>query len=346
MTMSLAPSNPLAPSTDPAASTPALTTSTMPAGLTGPAAPEPVDPRFLTPVPAAGETLDYHRLLRGPRLRWWRPLASLGLLLGMGTVVVVVVALVAAVAMVAALLLDVPVEGAGSDLALMVVGNVLLAALIPVVLLATRRAHGVRPGYVSSVTGRFRFRVAFESAALLLPVWVVGLAIGTWWLGLPVGTPMSVGLTIAYAAVTLPLTPLQAAGEEYLFRGWLAQQTGALVGHRVAALAASTLLPSALFALAHGSLDPWILADLALFGLVAAVLTWRTGGLEAAVALHTVHNVSVLCYALATGTLAQAFVAETSVGDPRTVALSLVMQVVGAALVLWRFRDARTFSAR
>ncbi|MGK8235034.1 CPBP family intramembrane glutamic endopeptidase [Roseovarius sp. MS2] len=52
-----------------------------------------------------------------------------------------------------------------------------------------------------------------------------------------------------------------------------------------------------LFSLFHGTLDPYILGSyLVLFGAMATI-TWRTGGLEVAVVLHAVYNVSALVLA-------------------------------------------------
>ena len=91
--------------------------------------------------------------------------------------------------------------------------------------------------------------------------------------------------------------PFQAAAEEYVFRGILMQTLGAWV--RWAPLA--IVLPTVLFAFGH-IYDVWGLLDVAAFGLAAAWITWRTGGLEAGIVMHTVNNV-VLFLLLASGVL-------------------------------------------
>jgi membrane protease YdiL (CAAX protease family) len=54
------------------------------------------------------------------------------------------------------------------------------------------------------------------------------------------------------------------------------------------------VVTTVLFSLVHGSLDPYILTSyLVLFGSMA-IITWRTGGLETAVALHAAYNVTGL----------------------------------------------------
>jgi uncharacterized protein len=83
------------------------------------------------------------------------------------------------------------------------------------------------------------------------------------------------------------LTPLQAAGEEYAFRGYLTQAFGGLFGSRVAAVVGSALL----FAIAHGAGQSFpIFFDRFAFGLVAGVLVILTGGLEAGIAFHVLNN--------------------------------------------------------
>ncbi len=59
-----------------------------------------------------------------------------------------------------------------------------------------------------------------------------------------------------FLLVVLLLTPWQAAGEEYLFRGYLTQAVGGMVGGVVLARVLAVLVPALLFALAHGAPGP------------------------------------------------------------------------------------------
>ena len=81
-------------------------------------------------------------------------------------------------------------------------------------------------------------------------------------------------------------TPLQAAGEEYAFRGYLLQAIGALTRRAWIAL----VLTSLLFAMAHGLQNFPLFFDRFMFGLIAGWLVIRTGGLEAGIALHVLNN--------------------------------------------------------
>ncbi|WP_046703887.1 CPBP family intramembrane glutamic endopeptidase, partial [Streptomyces europaeiscabiei] len=98
------------------------------------------------------------------------------------------------------------------------------------------------------------------------------------WAGL---SPFLLGL----AAVCL-LVPFQAAAEEYVFRGWLSQAVGAWCRSPWIVVTPQAVL----FAAAHGWGTPWGFADLVVFGLITGLLTIRTGGLEAAIALHVLNN--------------------------------------------------------
>ncbi|WP_225810730.1 CPBP family intramembrane glutamic endopeptidase [Streptomyces spinosus] len=248
-------------------------------------------PQLLPPAPAqSAEQLPYHRLARlSPRYRWWRPLLGT-LVAAVAYMITVVVLMVVLAALGSSLGYPQdddgwpefgPVPGTAVDLLCIAVG---IPVLLPVV-----RWIGRRPaGTVSSVTGRLRWRWLLRCALTAVPI--LGLAMACvslfpadgepegQWAGWPAFGRALVMLVL--------LVPVQAAAEEYVFRGWLTQTAGAFLRSPWAAL-----LPQAvLFAAAHGWGTPWGFADLVVFGVAAGWLTWRTGGLEASIALHTVNN--------------------------------------------------------
>lgn len=300
----------------------------------------PAAPRSSSPeVPVA-----YPQLLRGPRRRWWRPPVSLLLLLA--AVGVLTLAVFLGGDLVHALTSDRPfdeafeegVDLAGSGPLTMLVGDLSLAALIPAVLLATWAVHRVRPGFVSSVTGSLRWRWLLRCVLTLLPLWVVYLAVG-FLLELPAtGRPDGWALLLVMAVV---VTPFQAAGEEYLFRGWLMQNIAVWFARPLLGWGLSTVVSSTLFALAHGSLDPWVFLDLAFFGAVACYLTWRTGGLESAIALHLVNNVTLGIATITIGGYTESFVDTTTTGRPVDLAASVVVQTIAVVLLLWQSRRSQ-----
>ena len=193
---------------------------------------------------------------------------------------------------------------AGDSPVALLIGNLSLAALIPAAWVAVALVHRDRIGWLSSVAGRLRWGLLARMSVLAVALVSVGLGVS--FLLPEEATAASqgpepafpgLGSFAALAAVILLTTPLQAAGEEYLFRGYLGQVLGAWVRSPWF----GGVVTSTLFALAHGQQDGWLFADRFLFGAVAWWLAVRTGGLEAPIALHAVNNVLGLLLAAAFG---------------------------------------------
>lgn len=108
--------------------------------------------------------------------------------------------------------------------------------------------------------------------------------------------------TVAFIAVIVFSTPLQAMGEEYAFRGYAMQAFGSLTKSPWFAI----VLSAALFTAAHGVQNVPLLADRFAFGLLAGYLVLRTGGLEAGIALHILNNLVAFGFALAFGSITSA----------------------------------------
>lgn len=281
-------------------------------------------------APAAAWRLrPYPQVLRGPGHRWWRPPVGL-------------VAMVASTVLVAgavAALLRPPGTGepgpvaAGDLLAL----NLSVAMLLPPALFAVWVGHGWGPGHVASVTGRLRREWLGVAAGVCLLV-VVPPAVGLTLLAGVASGPREPGAT-SVVAVVLLTTPMQAAAEEYVFRGWLNQAVGSLFDRPGVAVAAGAVVSSTAFALAHGAQGGWLFADRWLFGLAAALLTWRTGGLEAAIALHAVVNMVAWGQAVALGTVRETVEVSSMPMAAFVAAVGQLALAVGA--LLWAARRAR-----
>ncbi|MFY0409635.1 CPBP family intramembrane glutamic endopeptidase [Solicola sp. PLA-1-18] len=247
--------------------------------------------------------LPYHRAARlGGGDRWWKPLIEGLLIVGLGLMVIAATVLwTLAVAVVTrsgpeagSALFDRIGSSMDGPLASDPVGYaaVLLTVvvLLPLTVLA-RVAVGPAPlGLLSSVAGRLRWSWMLRCAVVALVVYVVlvpiSVAVGHL-TGHPV-SPVDVepGPVAAVLAITVLLVPLQAAAEEYAFRGYLAQAIGRWLAHPAFAV----LLPVPLFVAGHeyGLVGQ---TDVATFAIAAGWITYRTGGLEAAIALHVVNNV-------------------------------------------------------
>jgi hypothetical protein len=88
-----------------------------------------------------------------------------------------------------------------------------------------------------------------------------------------------------------------------------------------------------LFALAHGAQSPWLFADRLVFGLLASLLVWRTGGLEIAVAMHAANNLLAFGLAIAYDRLEESLLI-TEV-PPLDGAVSLTITLLTGAVLLW-----------
>jgi membrane protease YdiL (CAAX protease family) len=236
----------------------------------------------------------FHRLARtAPNYRWWRPLVTGLIAFGffLAFTVVLTVVFVAVVALTGQDELLFQLQTFHIDLNVPLVLALTLVAdavLLPSILLA-RRIMGPRPtGLLSSVVGRLRWKwmlwltipivVAFGLSDVF--AFVVQPLLGG---GLPKAVVTSSTWPIAIVAVVF--VPLQAAAEEFVFRGWLMQTIGGWLKPPLFAI----LIPIPFFTFSHGY-DAWGLLDVSIFALGAGYLAWRTGGLEASIAAHIVNN--------------------------------------------------------
>ncbi len=147
-----------------------------------------------------------------------------------------------------------------------------------------------------------------------------------------------------YLLVIAFLTPFQAAGEEYFFRGYLTQAFGGLF-HRVWV---AVVVPAFLFGLAHGlGQSAPVFFDRFAFGLVAGALVVLTGGLEAGIAMHVLNNWLAFGLALAYGDMASTL--NPSGGSWWSIPVTLTQSLVYlglAVLVSRRMGLSTTTTAR
>ncbi|WP_232548104.1 CPBP family intramembrane glutamic endopeptidase [Propioniciclava soli] len=225
----------------------------------------------------------------------------------------------------------------------LVVSHLGLAVLLPIAVLLVVLIHRGHPRFLSSVVGRLRpgwFALCFGIAVVTLlavlvaqnltapggPSWELAPQ-PRWWL---------------FLLVMLLTTPLQAAAEEYFFRGYLMQALGSLV----AAPWFGIVTSAAVFTMFHSSTNAALVLDRFAFGLLAGWLVWRTGGLEAAIAAHVVNNVTSFTLGALTSSMAQvrAVTEVTWVGAGWDVARFGLFTLV-VWLVARRVRPARLTAA-
>jgi uncharacterized protein len=294
-----------------------------------------------------GQPLTYDSLHGAGLSGWWRPIAGV-VLLAITTYVVAPFFAQACLAVWFGLRGEPIVAGMNDVLDLsdptpagLAIVNLVLASGILGAWFVTWAVHGLKPRWLASIQPRLRWRYLGMCMGLaLLALFAALLAAGVVSSISPspnvIDTSAGVNdfttTTRNFLLVILLLTPLQAAGEEYFFRGYLTQACGGLFGP-----VAAVLIPAVLFALAHGlGQSPPVFVDRLAFGVIAGILVVRTGGLEAAIAMHVVNNWVAFGLALAFGDMATTL----TPGEGRWVDLvtTLVQSSVylGLALLLAR----------
>lgn len=296
------------------------------------------------------EGMRYDQLQRlGPR-GVWRPLVGLLLLV----LLVVAAQLVMGVVVMVALLATGTSSGDVSDKltgdpvtpSFLALVNLGWAVAIPAVWLVARALHGQTPGWIASVVRGIRWRwllvcLGLSVVALAATVVVATVLPDQGASGVELEGSLNPWTSAArdFLLITLLLTPLQAAGEEYVFRGYLAQAFGGITarfGPRASATVA-VVVPALLFAVAHGiGQDVPTFFDRFAFGLVAGVLVLLTGGLEAGIAMHVLNNFLAFGLALSFGDMTEAL--HPSGGSWWSIPVTLTQSFVYLGLALWAAR--------
>jgi membrane protease YdiL (CAAX protease family) len=210
-------------------------------------------------------------------------------------------------------------------------GHLGLFALVLPVWAAYRFLHRRKLTWLWSISPGVRWR--YGLTGLLAAVAVLGAVACFLAVSGPAWDPPANWPVFAIAIVLS--SPLQALGEEVLFRGYLLQVLGLIVRRPWFPIVVS----AALFGYFHGSQNLWLFLSRFAFGLVAGALVWRTGGLEAGIAAHAVNNVLAFGLALATGSLAETR-ATTEVAWSAGLRDVVVFAVFGALawLLAWAMR--------
>lgn len=174
--------------------------------------------------------------------------------------------------------------------------NLTLASLTLIVWFIVMNLHRMRWSWTTSVAGVVRWRL-FRVCLGLAAVAVSAQLLLNWTLDevfnlqgeMFAGSAEPFGAqTVLFLVVITLTTPLQTIGEEYAFRGYLLQALGSLTRSPWLGIVLSALV----FAAAHGQQNLPLFIDRFAFGVLAAYLVVRTGGLEAGVAIHILNNLA------------------------------------------------------
>lgn len=284
------------------------------------------------------ESLPYHRLGHAvPRPRWWRPL--LALVLAGGFFLIGMLALIVVFALAGVPILDDPDSLFNlSDPTTFALNFVLLILLLPSVLAGFRIAGWKPVGLLHSVAGRLRWRWMARCILPAVVVMTVMLAVLTA-LDFALAGPIEIEPAAwSLFVLILLLTPFQSAAEEYAFRGALMQSIGQWLKHPAWAI----LLPAPLFILGHAYNAPGQIS-VGVFAIALGWVTWRTGGLEAAIVLHIANNL----WALLHGAVGLSDLSSTEASWISAISSSIVPIVYVLWIeLMWRRSQTRPSATR
>jgi uncharacterized protein len=255
-------------------------------------------------LPPDGAT--YPQILRGESYLWWR--SVLGVVFGLSLVVLVTYVVRQALVMLFwattsgdQMMGDYSARALAFEQPLgMLAVNLGLATLIPISWALMAMIHHMRPRWLSSVQPRIRWGYLFGCLAIAAVV-LNGVLLLSSAAGEPLNFDPQPGFW-GFLAVIVFTSPIQAAAEEIFFRGYLLQALGSLVAKPWFGVVVSSVV----FALVHGTNQnlPLFVQRLG-FALLAGLLVWRTGGLEAGIAAHVINNVFAYVIAGLTTSIAE-----------------------------------------
>ena len=161
----------------------------------------------------------------------------------------------------------------------------ILVITIPAIYLASRIVKD-RPfsSYASSLGG-WRWKLYFKCMAVPLVIYVIFNIASSLTDGSAINIQQISPLMFIAFAITIPL---QCIAEEYLFRGLIMQSFGSWFNIPILAI----IIQALAFGATH-SYNSIGVVTIILGGVVYGLLTWKTNGIEASSALHTINNLTV-----------------------------------------------------
>lgn len=213
-----------------------------------------------------------------------------------------------------------------------------IALLIPWSMLIQRWLYGVRAASLTSVLNVFRTAIFGKALLVVVPLWAINLVVSNLVMDNATTTWTTINLAFVFLA-TLLLTPLQAAGEEYGYRGLVFRVAASWAKGPRAALILGIAVSSILFAVIHFSTDPWVNLYYLVLASTLAIITWRSGGLEIAIVIHAVNNTIGFLFLLL---IHADFTAANDRSDGVGSAIMLLPCALHIAITAWAWWQTRS----
>ena len=301
--------------------------------------------RAAPPKPSALpiEPKRHSQFLQTPRRRWWKlPIALIvaGAAWLIGSTIVTIPALVYDIINEKIDLRDSTalqnfVAGITTHVtpALFLANNVGIALMIPSAWLGLI-IYGQRPRWLSSVVGGLRWGWMFRIIGLILLPYIALEVVTIALTGVPQLSWKPYSLFMIF--VVLLTTPLQCAGEEYGLRGLVNRLFGSYGSSRVS-FWIGAIVSSAAFMYLHMAQDIYLNGFYFSFGMLSCWMAWRTGGLEAGIALHVVNNVTAMAV-FPFSDFSGVFDRQAGSANPMDVLPLAAVMLASMGLVEWQAR--------
>ncbi len=153
---------------------------------------------------------------------------------------------------------------------------------VPAIYIANRLV-GKRPfSSIGSSRGGWNWNIYLKCLSIPLIIYVVFNGIS---LAFGHESPGHSNVSVIAMIIALVLIPAQCIAEEYVFRGVLMQSVGAWFNIPILAI----IIQAILFAIGH-SYNTIGVVSIGISGLLYGWLAWRTCGIEAGAAIHSINN--------------------------------------------------------
>lgn len=214
--------------------------------------------------------------------------------------------------------------------------NLGIVTLIPIALVLVLVIHHARTRWLFSVLPGIRWRFLLACLGTSLVVFVGIQAVLEAYASSGRVVPQA-GFWAFFAVIVLT-SPLQAAAEEIFFRGYLMQALGSVLARPWFGVVTSALV----FALLHGTQNLALFVNRLAFGLLAGLLVWWVGGLEAGIAAHVANNVVAFVWAGLTTTIASLKAVQSLTWAQSGIQILAFVLAAGLALLVARLFRLRT----
>ena len=214
--------------------------------------------------------------------------------------------------------------------------NLGIITLIPIALVLVLVVHHARTRWLFSVLPGIRWRFLLACLGTSTIVFVAIQAVLEGYASSGRVAPQA-GFW-EFLAVIVLTSPIQAAAEEVFFRGYLMQALGSALAQPWFGVVSSALV----FALLHGSQNVALFVNRLAFGLLAGLLVWWVGGLEAGIAAHIVNNVVAFVWAGLTTSIASLKAVRSLTWTQSGIQILAFVLAAAAALLVARLMRLRT----